>query len=120
MDRQEGTSPASYSERDQAFVDKLDAALEDAFASGKVDCEELAAIMCVGRAQLNRKIKAITGCRTTEYILMARLSKARKLLRTTDLSVGEISMRCGIEDVGYFSTLFRKHTGVTPTAYRNS
>ena len=105
---------------DRLFLDRFDAALENAFASGKVDCEDLASEMCVGRAQLNRKIKAITGYKTTEYILMARLAKARHLLRTTDLPVGEISMQCGIEDVSYFSTLFRKHVGVTPTIYRNS
>lgn len=105
---------------DRIFLEKFDALLEDAFLSGKVDCEDLASAMCIGRAQLNRKLKAITGHKTTEYILMARLSKAKDLLRKTDLPVGEISMRCGVEDVGYFSTLFRKHVGMTPTMYRNS
>ena len=110
----------AFSVTDRMFLDRFDAALENAFASGKVDCEDLAAEMYVGRAQLNRKIKAITGYKTTEYILMARLSKAKHLLRTTELPVGEIAMQCGIEDVGYFSTLFRKHVGMTPTMYRNS
>lgn len=110
----------AFSVTDRMFLDRFDAALENAFASGKVDCEDLASEMYVGRAQLNRKIKAITGYKTTEYILMARLSKAKHLLRTTELPVGEISMQCGIEDVGYFSTIFRKHVGVTPTIYRNS
>ena len=110
----------AFSVADRLFLDRFDATLENAFASGKVDCEDLASEMCVGRAQLNRKIKAITGYKTTEYILMARLSKAKHLLRTTELPVGEIAMQCGIEDVGYFSTIFRKHVGVTPTIYRNS
>ena len=110
----------AFSVTDRMFLDRFDAALENAFASGKVDCEDLASEMYVGRAQLNRKIKAITGYKTTEYILMARLSKAKHLLRTTELPVGEIAMQCGIEDVGYFSTLFRKHVGMTPTMYRNS
>lgn len=110
----------AFSVADRLFLDRFDATLENAFASGKVDCEDLASEMCVGRAQLNRKIKAITGYKTTEYILMARLSKAKHLLRTTDLPVGEISMKCGIEDVGYFSTLFRKHVGMPPSTYRNS
>lgn len=114
----ETESPSSAVDR--MFLEKFDSALEAAFVSGKVDCEDLAAEMCIGRAQLNRKIKAITGYRTTEYILLARLSKAKELLRTTGLPVGEISMQCGIEDVGYFSTLFRKHVGMTPSAYRNS
>ena len=116
----DNSDESAFSVADRMFLDRFDAALENAFASGKVDCEDLAAEMYVGRAQLNRKIKAITGYKTTEYILMARLSKAKHLLRTTDLPVGEISMKCGIEDVGYFSTLFRKHVGMPPSTYRNS
>ena len=113
-------SEPSISVIDRIFLEKFDAALEEAFVSGKVDCEDLASVMCIGRAQLNRKIKAITGYKTTEYILMARLSKAKNLLITTSLPVGEIAIQCGIEDGGYFSTLFRKHVGMTPSAYRNA
>ena len=116
----DNSDESTISVTDRIFLDRFDVALENAFASGKVDCEDLASEMYVGRAQLNRKIKAITGYKTTEYILMARLSKAKHLLRTTELPVSEIAMQCGIEDVGYFSTLFRKHVGVTPTIYRNS
>lgn len=113
-------SEPSISVIDRIFLEKFDAALEEAFVSGKVDCEDLASVMCIGRAQLNRKIKAITGYRTTEYILKARMSKAKILLRTSDLPIGEIALKCGIEDIGYFSTLFRKQVGMTPSAYRNS
>lgn len=104
----------------RSFLKKVDDALEAAFAAGKVDCEALASSLCIGRVQLNRKMKAVTGYKTTEYIQMARLSKAKQLLKDTDLQIGEIAIRCGIDDVGYFSTLFKKGTGLTPTAFRNS
>jgi len=103
---------------DNSFLERFDLALENAFKSGKVDCEELASEMCIGRVQLNRKIKAITGLKTTEYILNVRMDKAKTLLETTDLTIGEVALKCGIEDVGYFSTLFRKNTGMTPSAWR--
>jgi YesN/AraC family two-component response regulator len=108
-----------YSAVDKAFLDKFHIALETAFDAGKVDCEDLASELCIGRVQLNRKLKAITGFKTTEYILNVRIAKAKQLLSTTDLSIGEIALKCGIEDVGYFSTIFRKSMGMTPTAYRN-
>ena len=113
------TEDPGYSAADRAFLKKFDELLEDAFVSGKVACEDLASAMCIGRTQLNRKIKAITGYKTSEYILMARLAKAKKLLCTTSMPVGEVALSCGIEDVSYFSTLFRKHTGLTPSAFRN-
>ena len=109
---------STYSVVDQGFMDKFDALLDSAFESGHVDCEKLASELCIGRVQLNRKLKAITGCKTTEYILNMRMAKAKKLLSSTDLSIGDIALQCGIEDVGYFSTLFRKNVGVTPTTYR--
>ena len=73
----------------------------------------------MGKTQLNRKIKAVTGYTTTEYILQIRVSMAKQLLVKTDFSIGEIASRVGIDDVAYFSAIFRKATGKTPTAYRN-
>ena len=108
-----------YSVKDQAFLDRFNEVVEASFAKGKVDCEAIASELCVGRVQLNRKIKAITGYKTTEYIHELRLSKAKELLDTTDMSIGDIALKCGVEDVGYFSTLFRKAVGMTPTAWRN-
>ena len=67
----------------------------------------------------SRKLKAITGITTKEYILKLRLLKAKNLLMTTDLTVAEITYQCGMEDPGYFSTVFRKTVGVTPKAYRS-
>ena len=107
-----------FSMADKAFMDRFTSALDKAFASGKVDCEDLASELCIGRVQLNRKMKAITGLKTTEYILNVRISKAKTLLETTDMTIGEVALKCGIEDVGYFSTLFRKSTGMTPSAWR--
>lgn len=103
---------------DKAFLERFTTALDKAFEDGKVDCEDLASVLCIGRVQLNRKMKAITGLKTTEYILNVRISRAKTLLETTDLSIGEVALKCGIEDVGYFSTLFRKNTGMTPSAWR--
>ena len=108
-----------YSVKDQAFLDRFNDVVEASFAKGKVDCEAIASELCVGRVQLNRKIKAITGCKTTEYIHELRIAKAKDLLERTPLSIGEIALKCGIEDVGYFSTIFRKAVGMTPSAYRN-
>ena len=104
---------------DKAFVDKFVATVHNAMTLGKLDYDAIAAEMCIGRAQLNRKLKAITGITPQEYILKLRLLKAKNLLMTTDLTVAEITYRCGMEDPGYFSTVFRKTVGVTPKAYRS-
>ncbi len=49
-----------------------------------------------------------------------RLAAARELLRTTNLSVGEVAWQVGLHDVSYFTALFQKHEGLTPGRYRKS
>ena len=73
----------------------------------------------MGKTQLNRKIKAITGYTTTEYILHVRISLAKQLLAKTDYSIGDVASRVGFDDMAYFSSVFRKMTGMTPTDFRN-
>lgn len=54
-----------------------------------------------------------------QYLVAQRLTRAKELLRTTDLSITEICMAVGFESLGSFSTLFRKVAGVAPSAYRD-
>ena len=105
--------------RDKAFVEKFVVTVHNAMTLGKLDYNVIASEMGIGRAQLNRKLKAITGITTKEYILKLRLLKAKNLLLTTDLTVAEITYQCGMEDPGYFITVFRKTVGVTPMVYRS-
>lgn len=104
---------------DKAFVDKFSTEIHDLITKGKIDYNELASKFYLSRTQLNRKVKAVTGYTTTEYILQIRISMAKQLLMKTDYPIGDIAIRCGIEDVAYFSLLFRKNVGKTPSEYRN-
>lgn len=113
-------TPLTESEqRDKAFVDKFVAVVHKYMNKGKLDYDQIASEMSVGRAQLNRKLKAITGITTKDYILQLRISKAKNLLLDTSLTVSEIAYRCGMDDPNYFSILFRKATGMTPLAFRS-
>lgn len=106
-------------QRDKAFVDKFVATVHNYMKKGKLDYDQIASELCVGRAQLNRKLKAITGLTTKDYILQLRISQAKSLLLDSNLTVSEIAYRCGMDDPKYFSTLFRKATGLTPKAFRS-
>ncbi len=55
-----------------------------------------------------------------QYLMQQRISRAKELLRNTDLPITEICMSVGFESLGSFSTLFRKVAGVSPSAYRSS
>ena len=55
-----------------------------------------------------------------EYITCKRVDRAKKLLRETDKSSGEIAQEVGYKDPHYFSYVFKKRFGISPTKYRGS
>lgn len=64
--------------------------------------------------------KEVTGRTIKEYQYMLRLELAEKYLRETDIQIGEIARQTGFSDVFYFSRIFRREKGCTPSEYRKS
>ena len=58
------------------------------------------------------------GCTLTEYITAKRMDRAKEILRSTDRRSGEIAFDVGYHDPHYFSFLFKKTQGCTPSDYR--
>jgi len=83
------------------------------FSSGKL-AQELA----ISVSQLNKKLNAATGYPASTYILQVKLSHAKKILTSHNKTIGEVAAECGVYDVNYFSRVFKKQTGVTPTQYK--
>lgn len=80
----------------------------------------IAAELYVTPNYLSRLFKRITGEGCNEYIVRKRIEKARALLEATNLKVGEIAAMVGYTDINYFSLAFKKHTGMSPTKYREA
>jgi AraC family transcriptional activator of pobA len=96
---------------------RFDALLERDFARHH-DAAHYADALAVPAAQLARSLSHLTG-RTTKQLITDRVMlEAARLLRFTDLTVGEIAFRAGFEDQLYFSRAFKRHYGVAPSAYR--
>lgn len=69
-------------------------------------------------AHFSTVFKRVTGQTAESMIVQARLEKASRLLRWSNLSVGQIAEAAGYPDVYFFSRQFKLKTGLTPTAYR--
>ncbi len=67
---------------------------------------------------LSREIKRLTGNTFTELLQQKRLTQAAYLLSHTALSVSDISIRVGYENISFFHRLFRKNFAMTPRQYR--
>jgi AraC family transcriptional activator of pobA len=97
---------------------RFDQALERDFARHH-DAAHYADALAVPPAQLSRSLSHVTG-RTTKQLITDRVMlEAARLLRFTDLTVGEIAFRAGFEDQLYFSRAFKRHYRAAPTDYRS-
>jgi len=55
----------------------------------------------------------------TEYLIYLRIGKAKEMLRQTDMKTSQIARETGYNDAHYFSYIFKKNTGMTPSEYRS-
>jgi AraC family transcriptional regulator len=86
----------------------------------EVTLDDLAAVAGLSRFHLCRAFREMTGLPPHAYLTRARLAAARRLLRGTDLPIGEVALQCGFASPNQFATSFRRGVGVTPTAFRRS
>lgn len=80
--------------------------------------EELCKHFNCSRSKLSHAFKTEVGMGFREYITELRLTDAKSLLRYSDLSVINISYSIGFSDSNYFSNVFKKRYGISPTNYR--
>ncbi|MBP5387282.1 MAG: response regulator, partial [Prevotella sp.] len=76
-------------------------------------CDEVG----LSRTQLHRKMKEITGISTGEFIRNLRLQQAARLIREGKVNIAQVAYSVGFNNQTYFSTVFKKHFGRTPTEY---
>ncbi len=79
----------------------------------------IAAHLFVSPNYLSRLFKKVVGEGCNEYIVRKRMECAKVLLLTTNLKTYQIAKASGFNDNNYFSIAFKKHTGQTPSQYRN-
>lgn len=69
---------------------------------------------------LSRLIKKVNGKNFTDILAGVRMNAACRLLRSGDIKSYEVSEKVGIKDPRYFSQIFKKQFGLTPTEFRNN
>lgn len=98
-------------------INKIRNYLDENFAS-KLELDNLSEIFFISKYHLSREFKRYFGTTIGDYILKQRISKAKSLLRFSDLSIEEIALQCGFADSGYFIKVFRNEEKLTPAKYR--
>jgi len=86
----------------------------------KLSIENLAEQAFLSPTGLIWKFHQQLGTTPQQYLIMLRMRLAKELLLGADLSVAQIAERCGYANAYYFSNTFRKHCGMSPTAFRGN
>lgn len=86
----------------------------------KIRLVEVARALGVNRTRLFEQFKRATGLTPNDFLLRARVDRARELLADRRKSVTEVAYAVGLGSSQYFSTVFRRYTGQTPGQHRQS
>jgi AraC family transcriptional regulator len=80
----------------------------------------LAEVSGLSQYRFAHNFKSTTGVPPYQYVLRARLDRAKQMLRHTNLSVLDIAYAVGCQSISRFNSLFRRELGTTPSSYRAS
>jgi YesN/AraC family two-component response regulator len=100
------------------FLQKAKKAVEENISDSQFGIQQLCRLLAMSRAQLHRKLTALTGKSASHFIRNIRLRKAKNLLMTTDQTISEIAYDVGFKDPNYFTRLFSEEFGETPSETR--
>ncbi|GHN01782.1 hypothetical protein WSM22_32710 [Cytophagales bacterium WSM2-2] len=104
---------------DEKFLIKAKKIVEQHMGNSSFGVEQMADEIHLSRAQMFRKLKAISGLSPNEFINDIRLQKAADLIRAKADTLAQISYSVGYNEQSYFAKRFRKKFGVTPSEYNS-
>ena len=103
--------------QDETFLSKVLRFLKGNYTrpiTSKTLCQEFAC----SRSHLSHTFNQAMGITLKEYLNVLRIEGAKQLLHSSELNITEIAFSIGFSDGNYFTNVFKKHTGISPSAYR--
>lgn len=83
-----------------------------------ISIKELSAAACLSKFHLYQSFRSVFGKTPHQYANHIRLIKAKELLITKQLSISEVALSCGFNELPSFSRLFKKRYGVPPKSFK--
>ena len=102
---------------DERFLKKACEIIENNLDNSDFEIVDLAKEIGMSRAQLYRKITAVSGQSVQEFIRIIRLKKAAELFATTQLNISEVAAQVGFNSLSHFSHAFSDYYGKSPSNY---
>ena len=109
---------SSLNDYHQKLCESVTSYIDENYASNTLCLNDIASEANVSPAYLSALFKKKQGVSISDYITTQRINAACRYLTATNMTLKEISMKCGYANQYYFSTSFKKKMGITPSAYR--
>ena len=84
-----------------------------------INLKEVSGRFSYSLSSIKRIFKEETGCSIISYLNNLRMVRAKEMLLSSDIAIGEIAFMLGYSSVYYFSLAFKKKWGVSPSSFRN-
>lgn len=114
---QTNNTDTSINKRDAKFMKQLTEVIEKNLSNADIDVLQIASTLAMSRRTLYSKVKALTGQSVVEFIRNYRLRKAAQILAEEDISISMVMDRVGIDNASYFSRIFKKEFGESPSEF---
>jgi YesN/AraC family two-component response regulator len=107
----------AISTHDEVFLEKVQILLDEKLTESEFTSEYFSIEIGMSRMQLHRKLKALVGLSTTEFIRSQRLKMATHILLNSDINISEVAYEVGFNDPSYFTKCFKASYGISPGNY---
>ncbi|MCR5629583.1 AraC family transcriptional regulator [Eubacterium sp.] len=111
---------SSYLTKNQAKIAKHVHDILTADISKHIPIREISTHTSISETSLKNYFNSMYGMNVSDYMRILRLKKAAELLLNTNISIAEISEKCGYSNQGRFAKAFKEHFGLLPLEYRHS
>jgi len=88
--------------------------------ASKLTLAEIAKVACLSQSYFSRAFKMSHGVSPWAYIILARVDRAKRLIRATREPLSQAASACGFADQAHFSRVFRRCVGVSPGIWRRA
>ena len=102
---------------DERFLEKVQHVLDEKLIESSFNSEAFSKAVHMSRMQLHRKLKALTGLTTSEFVKSQRLKLATHLLKQSQINISEVGYAVGFNDHAYFTKCFREIYNCTPSEF---
>ena len=105
--------------RSSDIIDSALRYIDTHYTDEEISLDSVAIASNISANYLSALFSQKVGLSFVEYVTKKRMDRAKQLLKKTDKRSGEIAVEVGYKDPRYFSFVFKKKTGCTPSQYRN-